>query len=434
MATSAFPINGLFWWPQKNCVLAVCNGKTFKITYSSGVATITDLTSATLELNSPVSCALGWTPAFASYAFLANGGNIIYTDGTATTTALTTSGVPTAVNQLASIDGYILANNLSTASTDLRNKVFHSPVNDPLAAGGWSQYFAASGDSDAIQSIKVLNRQIYAVGQTTTEIWENDGTSPFSRTAGGFVQTGCIAPFSTVVSENAMFWLNQDRHFVQWVGGKLTRISSPYDKDLSRFSAVADCEGYRVEVDGVPLIIWAFPTENRTLVYNYGKEDWAEWRHWDSDAMEYDRWIGGCHVWVPDWGLHLVGSRLTSTIYSMSADVYTDAGDEIRMLRESGHIDYKTTRQKISKEFRIRAKRGSMVVDTVPKLMLRWKDDNRRWSNLHELSLGDEGDTSLVLRLQRTGIYRTRKYELTATDAVPIVFGDAEEDIVVSGR
>lgn len=432
------PVNGLFWWPQKNCVLAVCNGKTFKITYTYGSASVSNLTSATLATNAAVSCAFGWNAAFASYAFLANGGNIIYTDGSALTVALTTSGVPTLVSHLAFIDGYLLANNLSTTTTALRNQIMYSPVNDTLAAGGWSDYFSAAGNSDYILAVAVLNREIYLIGQSTTEIWENDGVTPFSRSASGFIESGCAAAHSPVIVGGSIYWLSDKRHFVKWTNGRMQKISSPYDKDISNFSSVSDATGHSVEIDGVQLIIWSFPTENRTLVYSLPINDngitpgsWSEWRHWDSTNLEYNRFLGNCHCWIPDWGLHLVGDKETSTIYSMSPGYFNDNGDEIRFYRKSGHIDYGTTREKISNQLRLRARRGDGISSGTPKLLVSWLDDNKRQSNEHELSLGDSGEREIVLRMFRTGRYRTRQYEFSATDNIPVVFGDAEEDVTV---
>jgi len=69
---------------------------------------------------------------------------------------------------------------------------------------------------------------------------------------------------------------------------------------------------------------------------------------------------------------------------------------------------------------------------TDPKLMIRWRDNNRaNWSNEHYISLGNIGETDLILRLKRLGVFRTRQFELVVTDVVAASFGDAEVDITV---
>jgi hypothetical protein len=63
--------------------------------------------------------------------------------------------------------------------------------------------------------------------------------------------------------------------------------------------------------------------------------------------------------------------------------------------------------------------------------MIRYKIDNTNWSNIKEFSLGNIGEYSLVLRDLRRNQYRTKQYEFAATDAVDVVFSQAEEDIEV---
>ena len=63
--------------------------------------------------------------------------------------------------------------------------------------------------------------------------------------------------------------------------------------------------------------------------------------------------------------------------------------------------------------------------------MIRYKTDNMAWSNIKEFSLGNIGEYNLVLRDLRRNQYRTKQYEFTATDAVDVVFSQAEEDIEV---
>jgi len=115
----------------------------------------------------------------------------------------------------------------------------------------------------------------------------------------------------------------------------------------------------------------------------------------------------------------------------MSRDYVTDDEDLIRLARTTGHIDFGTSKTKLSNEMRFRAKRGQGLGGRTPKLMLRYRTDNRAWSNLKEFSLGNVGEYDLILRDHRRKIFRTIQYEFTATDAVDVVFSQAEEDVEV---
>lgn len=416
------PINGFFWWPQGDAAIAYANGNLIKLEYDtgSGVVTTTDLTSDALNTNATViSCTDG------TYVYAANGGKIVYTDGTATSsTYIADVDCPTAVSHVAYLDSYILCNSVGT------NKFYFSDVGNGLSWTATS-FFSAASNPDYITALHVLNREIFLFGKQTVEIWENDGESPFSRIPGGTINSGLIAPYSVIQTEDSLFWLDHNRHFVRFQNGRLSRISTPYDKELKSFTTVTDARGYLVEIDGRPLLVWTFTGEKETLVYDFQLDSWSRWYYWNIATGEYERFLGNAHLWVPDWGIHLVGDRRAATIFEMDSDLNSDYGAPIRMKKLTGHIDYGTTRMKRSEEMRIRAKRGAVATSSEPMMMIRWRNDNSSWSNERWLSLGSEGDREIVMQEFRTGAFRTRQYEFVVSDAVPVAFGEAEEDITL---
>jgi hypothetical protein len=359
---------------------------------------------------------------------MANGGQVYYSNGTAAAQAIADADAPTQVSHVAFMDGYLLANWLNTNTfsfSDLDAPLSWDPVN----------YFNAAGDADYIKALLAHNREIFLIGQATTEFWENTGDSTvrFQRVPGGFVQVGCIAPYSVIKTEEAIYWLDHNRRVVRWAGGKLEGVSTPYDKEIATYSQPQDCLGDYVKIDGKPFLLFQFLGDQKCLVCNLGNDppDWSQWQNWNSSAGEYRRLKCNSYCWCPDWGLHLVGSPDSAVIYALSPENYDDDGDEIRTLRRSGHISYGTKKRKRSFELRLTLKRGVGLSSRTPELMVRWRDDNRRWSQERQLSLGDIGDTTIYRRLKTGGIYRTRQYEFSCSDAVPLTFLEAEEDIEV---
>lgn len=430
---SNHPIEGLFWWPQKSLGLAVCNNKIYKLTYPSGTLTATDITT-----NGPGSAS---QPVFAVgvdsnvsapvlYGIVAAGGIMTESHGTTNATSnfttIADAQAPTMVSHVDFIDGYLVA-------TTGKSMFQYSDVNAPLS---WSalSFATAMRNPDTLKALKVFRRQIFLIGQVTTEVWENDGTTPFAPTPGGFFEVGTNSPNSVTVSDDGIYWLGHDRHFVGVMNGAIQKISTPYDKEIQGFSSVSDCLGYRIEIRGKPFLIFQFPTAERTLVYNVDEKNWQEWRYWDSAYGEYKHFIGKSYAYSPEWGLHLVGSRIDSKIYAFTPDAKDDDGTTIRFKKVTGHIDYGTTARKRSKRLRIRAKRGEGLNGGEATLMLRWNDDNRGWSNEVHLSLGSIGETETVIQCEPRGIYRTRQYEIVVTDSVGISFGRAEEEFDVLGR
>ncbi len=411
-------VSGLYWWQKNGVAYAVSGQQIFKIEYST-TASKTDMTGTGIpEINTPVTFATDGTNLYA-----ANGGKIFYTDNSAATIYMADGDAPIAVTHVAYLDGYLLANSVGT------NRIYRSNVNAPTV---WTagDYFSAAGNSDNITAFTVLNRDIYIFGECSTEIWQNDGTTPFSRVTGGYMDVGCIAPYSVVTSDNNIFWLSNNRRFVSIEQGGVARISTPYDKEIESYSSVSDCRGYRVEIKGRPFLIFTFLSAGKTLVYDIDKKEWAEWNRYNSTNQTNEAWLGYSYAYSPLWGKHLVGTRHDSLITELSSSTYRDVGETVRTQRVTGHIDYGTLRNKRCNQLRIRMKRGSENLTDTPQLMLRWKNNgSNNWSQEVWVDLGDQAETDIVRKLDRLGVYATRQYEITVTDNCPLVYGGVEEDL-----
>jgi len=424
---SANAIDGLFWWGQRGYAIAVASGTVYKLEYSNGVLSATDITTVRLVPGARVSAAFADYPTDSTYyALLTNGDQIVYTDGTTATAQLTGTNVPAKASHLAYLDGYVLANEYDTN----RYKWSHATL-VPLVWDNAGDYASASGKGDFIKSLGVYNREIYLIGGETTEVWENDGTTPFSRVPGGFMEVGTIAPHSLVMTEQGVYFLSNDKRLMLTNGRDISRLSTPYDSDIATFPNPSDCISDKLTIRGIPYLIFHFVSAQKTLVYNEVQQNWSSWGNWNSDGDRWDRWLGNAVCACPDWNIDIVGARNSGKIYRVSTDAYDDAGAEIRVLRRTGHIDYGVLKNKRSERMRIRLKRGFGGYTSEPKFMFRWRQNNADWSPWEEFSLGLTGDSSIVLEINRRGIFRTRQYEFACTASVPVSFIDAEEDIEV---
>jgi hypothetical protein len=419
-AASGFGIDALLYWAEKDVVIAAGKGELFQLSYISNTPTVTSLSGGVAQLaqNTPVSMVVDTTNVYAC-----NGGQILYSPKNGAATFIADPDAPTSATQLGYLDGYLLA-------IDGTNKFYWSDVN---AGTSWSalSFASAAGAPDTLVAMKVFNREIYLFGQRSIEVWENDGTTPFSRIPGGFIESGCSAPNSVLTDENAVYWIDDYRRLVRFGGKTVERLSTDFDRELQSLSSVADCVAFKVEIDGYIFFIFTFDRANRTLVFNQSTNDWCEWGKWNYADAAYDRWIANCYCYATAWKLHLVGRRDQLVISELGKDYATDDDDIIAIERTTGHIDYGTSRLKRSNEMRIRAKRGTGLSGRTPKLMLRYKIDNKTWSNIKEFSLGDIGEYNLIMRDLRRKVYRTIQYQFRATDAVDIVFSSAEEDMEV---
>lgn len=417
--------DGLYMWPDKDYIVSVDGGlvslknvssQTLVDAYALGVVTFIGDTLVTFATNG-------------TYVFMAAGGKIQYVNEFGVVAEIADPDAPATVSHVAFLDGYILAINGDS-------KMYWAEPNDPT---NWAalNFASAEANPDKTKAMHIVQRQIYIMGTISTEIWENDGTTPFARIPGGLIEVGCGAPYSVARHGNSLMWLSHTRQFVQFTGISVKFISSPYDKEIANFSVVSDCVGGYMQHNGQEYCVFHFPTEQRTLVYNPALEDWSEWAVWDSATTSWQAYDFRATARDLDTGQTFIGKKDANVIACLSADSRVDLTGNgtttaFKFLRQTGWINNGISKKKRIEQLRFRAKRGTGISSGTPVLMLRYRNDgSSQWSNIREISLGDIGETEHEIMIPRLGICKSRQWEISATDDVPIVLSGAEAEITV---
>ena len=414
-------VRGLYWWEVKKLLIAVTDVKVYSI---DADGTATDITGAAPR-------------GVGKVAFTDNGDTLVIADGSVnmltfeiggTTTAITDPDVPTDITSLGYLDGYILA--AGNDSNEFYASVLDFP-SDWVALG----VGVAGGNPDNILAMNVAWREILLVGSKTVEVWYNDGGDPdfpFARKTSAYTERGMSARGTLVAADNTWFWLDNFRRFVRLDGATPKIVSTPFDKLVANMGTVADAFSMLMEVDGRNFILITFPTEKKTLVYDYMRRTWAEWSYWDTGLALRNRYRGNCSAYAPPWGKWFVGDMSNGKIYEVDPDTYDDDGDDIRFERRTGHSNHGTLQMKRSNELIIQVKRGTGNDNvTEPQLMVKWRNENGLWSNEHWLSLGKIGENEFIARLHRLGMYRSRQYSIVHTDRSAFTLVAGEEDVEV---
>lgn len=423
---TTFKNDGLYFWPDKNYIVCVDN-QVVTLRIVSGETLITSKSGGS------VSFAPGQRVIFCnndSLVFMAGGGKINYVDTLGLVFEITDPDAPTTVTHVVFLDGYLLA------ITGDSNKFYWSNVSDNT---NWSalNFASAEGNPDIIQAMHVVQRQLYLLGTVTTEIWENDGTTPFSRIPGGLIQIGCIAKYSPIIRGNSLIWLSHTRQFVEFTGTNIKFLSSRYEKEIANFAVVSDCIGGYVLKDGQEYYIFQFPSEGRTLVYNPNIDDWSEWANWNSSSMSWVPYDFRSSVYDIQTGKTFIGKEDAALIACLSSDSQVDltsgsTSRPFKFFRRTGFISHGNNKIKRVESLRFRAKRGNETNPDNPTLMLRYRNDgSSQWSNIREIDLGSIGETPHHIELYRLGTFKSRQYEISATDSVPIVLSNAEIEVTI---
>jgi hypothetical protein len=248
-----------------------------------------------------------------------------------TLTQITDPGFPERVRMGEFMDGYFFALVTETRKFQI------SALEDGTS---WDALDVAerSEASDDINALVRNHRVIAILGRKTSEFWYDSGDPlfPFAPTSGEFMESGSVAPFSVRRLENTLFWLgqNDDGQGCVWALDGLSPkiISTPAITALIQSSGNV--------LDGISRhdlrlsVAWCYQEDTHryycllvpgcqwTLVYDLSTDRWHKRATWDSTTIQWMLGRGQCHMSFA--GMHLVGDRLTGTIYEMSLEYFDE--------------------------------------------------------------------------------------------------------------
>lgn len=421
---TANKIDGLYWWENRQLVIIVSGGRIFKKINSAG--TVVDITGDQLMV--------GIRPTFADNGdilVIANGDRMVYTDGTNLTQYIADADAPTQVTHVAFLDQYIIANEVNSGRFYFADFL--------LAPTIWFaiDVFTAEANPDNIIALYVNKRVIHIFGTQSIEFWFNDGISPFSRLQGTTAQRGAMSPYTTVFVNDILYFFDDRRRLTRLVGQTPEIITTSFDVTIQNLDTVRDTIADYLTVDGRNWIVFIFPSDNRTLMFDVQNNYWAEWTNYDEGTNQRNRFLGNCYCYARGFNQHVFGSFKDDDILLMRSDLYNDAGDQIRFEKTTGFIDYdQNDNRKRSYKLTIRIKRGiglGLGGNTEPFMRIRWRDNGQSvWSNFRKIGLGILGDRRFNVTTRNLGSYYARQWNLQMFEDVPFVIGKSIEGIDIA--
>ena len=407
--------------------IAVCGSKVYRIDTSLAYLEVGTLLSSA----GPVSITDNQMTTQGLTAYIVDGANrYYYVVATNTFVTLPSSDGPwkgATVNDV--VDGYILYNQPDTqnyAATDL---------DSPLSTQAW--FGTKNGSPDNLVSLIVDHRQVYLLGEVTTEVWVDVGSQitgllsfPFQRVSGTSSQNGCGAAFSVARYAETFMFLARDTLGTATIGimqgYEYKRLSTHAVENSLVGINVTDARAWTYQVEGHEFYVITFPNADLTWVYDLATQQWHKWLYWDSQTATYHRHRANCGIAFAN--KNLVGDWENGKIYSLDFDQYTDAGSPIRRLRRAPHITTDLQRQYFE-EFQIQFQPGvglTIGQGENPQAMLRWSNDGgSTWSNEHWVGIGRQGNYTNRAIWRRLGWARDRIFEVAVTDPVKAVIVSA---------
>ncbi len=446
---------GMYYWGAQECLIITTSaGAVWKASYSTFQQEFTSVTDLTLGATG--GAALEATTAKVYFAeewdgsklYMANGGSIIYSNGV-TVSEVTDADAPTQVKQIAFIDTYLLA------ITGADNKFYFSSPTDGTT---WDavDFASAVRSPDNIIAIRVFQSDIYLIGEKTVEIWRNDGTTPFSSVSGGFIERGCSAPDSVVVTDDGLYWLDDYGYPAKFNGGTLERLPFDYAREIRDMDTYSDCVAERIEIAGKFFILYTFPTENRSLVFDLALMQWYEWRtsEEESPGVDLQRFRGQYFAFCPLNNTSYMADGRAPSFYILDAGTSQSPQDDIYSKdilgqshivnvfceRITGHISFGAHNLKRGGYLLLRAKRGEYYPAEASGedelfFSIDINDDNKGWRNSKVIPLGFLGDREIIKKIYIGGTFRTRQYKFSMSNSTVVgVVAEAFQEVEVLNR
>lgn len=232
------------------------------------------------------------------------------------------------------LDGFLLLNQPGTRNfycTQNNNVVF-----DAL------NFAAKNGYSDNLVVAVVTAREIWLIGQRTTEIWFDAGAAafPFQIMPGPFVQHGCSAKYSVAQVDAAIFWLSQDQAgqniVVRGKGYAASRISThAIEAEFATYATVSDAIGFCYQQSGHAFYMLTFPTADKTWCWDEMTGLWHQRAWTDTNGVEH-RHRANCAAFA--YGTNVVADWETGQLYAFDPKNHTDAGAPMHFRRGFPHM------------------------------------------------------------------------------------------------
>jgi hypothetical protein len=419
--------------PQ-DTILVVSGNKLYKVVYSGATWSSTQLGTLSTSTGS----------VRAASNLLANGDSItVLVDGLNSYAYKNLSGVES-FGTYASL-GYTQVATATNVEFLDGFFVFNKPNTNQFFTSEWGSFsvspldFAtAEGDPDNGVGLIVMQRMLYLLNERSTEVFTNTGNPdfPFERVSGGFLEVGCVAPYSIAKIEGVICWLGRDKSGQGQVwatqGLQPQRISthaietaiSGYDQN-----SITGAEAFTYSMNGHSFYCLNFA--DASWVYDLTTKMWHERAYNNSGMLERQR--ANCHAFIPQYGVHLVGDHETGNLYQLMPDVYTDNGTTIQRIRTTPHVTSSLNRV-FHKSIHIDIETGVGLSGGVqgedPQVMLSWSDTGgKSWSNEKQASFGKIGEYKKRAKFHRLGSSRDRVYKVQVSDPVKVVLIGAEIEL-----
>lgn len=330
------------------------------------------------------------------------------------------------------LSGYFVVLDLATSS------IYQSALLDGQTWSG-IQVARRLVAGDPWRQIIVNGKDLWLLGERTSEVWYDAGTYPFAFApySNPVISHGIAAPWSAYSTGEALLWLSQTSDGlgeVVMATGQTPRIVSTYEVQMSigAMARVDDAIGWGYQDDkGHHFYVLHFPTARNTWVLELATMKWHERQTWIAETSEWQAWRPTFYANFNGRGLTLNrdGGEVLTLLHNGGLDV---DGRTIRRIRRAPALANQLKMMTFSR-LRLHLLTGQGVLTgqgSDPMVELFCSDDGGiTWWSAGMASAGAIGRTTTRVEWTRLGGAINRVFEIQMSDPVPWKIVDAYVEV-----
>lgn len=320
------------------------------------------------------------------------------------------------------IDGYLFVCLSNSAD------IYNSDLEDPLL---WTagNFITAELYPDNVVSMGKNNNYLVALGSQTIEHFYDAAIasgSPLQRNDTAVQQMGCIAPQTTVTTDDGVVFVGTTMN-----GGRTVWILNgfqPKEIGVPVVKQHLDSEGSNIS-NAVGMVFrtmghkfYMITTTTRTFVYDFDEGMWHEWSY-NNETTPWLYKVGCDH---PDGQFRLLHPT-NGNIVALSDTSAHDAIDNstnttIYAVLQTEKLDFGSINRKFGYRLSVI---GDTPTSSNTPMTVQWSDDDyRTWSAARTLNIN--GDISFIMQL---GMFRRRAFKFIYNQDYPLRLEGFEIDL-----
>ena len=267
---------------------------------------------------------------------------------------------------------------------------------DPL------DFATAEANPDGLIAVAENRREIYMIGQDSTEVWVNTGAAafPFERLTGAYIEKGSRSPHTIAKVDGLLVWVGFDGVVYRVAGYNFEAISQPFVEDLIRESTLETLLGFSYVVRGHHFYALQGQKTTGTKWTVEWDSETGFWHHRESYLDRPWRAFPSARAWDKTY----VGDQLSGQIFEVKDGLKNEDGDPLLWGWDTTlihdfpkHISF----DELTLDFEVGDGIGSTKEGEV---MLGWSDNaGRTWPIERTASLGAQGNFNTHVKFTRMG-------------------------------